>query len=52
QLEFLDVKSELKDLLPVFEAGRVAIVKHDNKFLGLITRIDLLNYLRRSDQNQ
>lgn len=52
QLEFLDVKSEIKDLLPVFEAGRVAIVKHDNKFLGLITRIDLLNYLRRSDQNQ
>jgi len=52
QLEFLDVESDIKDLLPVFEAGRVAIVKHDKQFLGLITRIDLLNYLRRSDQNQ
>lgn len=52
QLEFLDVKAEIKELLPVFEAGRVAIVKQDNEFLGLITRIDLLNYLRRSDQNQ
>jgi len=52
QLEFLDVKSEIKELLPVFEAGRVAIVKQGDEFLGLITRIDLLNYLRRSDQNQ
>ncbi len=52
QLEFLDVKSDLKELLPVFESGRVAIVKQDDEFLGLITRIDLLNYLRRSDQNQ
>jgi cystathionine beta-synthase (EC 4.2.1.22) len=52
QLEFLDVKSDIKELLPVFEAGRVAIVKQNDEFLGLITRIDLLNYLRRSDQNQ
>jgi len=25
----------------------VAIVMHNNEFLGLITRIDLLNWLRR-----
>jgi cystathionine beta-synthase len=31
----------------VFEHGRVAIVVDGDKFLGLITRIDLLNYLRR-----
>lgn len=52
QLEFLDAKSDINELLPVFEAGRVAIVKQGDAFLGLITRIDLLNYLRRSDQNQ
>ena len=39
--------SQLADLLPVFDAGKVAIVKDGESFLGLITRIDLLNYLRR-----
>ena len=34
-------------LLPVFEQGMVAIVLDGETFLGLITRIDLLNYLRR-----
>jgi cystathionine beta-synthase len=35
------------DLLPIFEKGMVAIVVEDGRFLGLITRIDVLNYLRR-----
>jgi cystathionine beta-synthase len=47
QLELLDVKAPIEDLLPIFGAGQVAIVMDDGKFLGLITRIDLLNYLRR-----
>ena len=47
ELQTLDVKSPIEDLLPVFEHGRVAIVMDGDKFLGLITRIDLLNYLRR-----
>jgi cystathionine beta-synthase len=34
----------------VFDRGQVAIVKDDERFLGLITRIDLLNYLRRRVQ--
>ncbi len=46
----LDVKSPIEALLPVFDAGRVAIVMDGTKFLGLITRIDLLNYLRRRVQ--
>jgi cystathionine beta-synthase len=46
-LQTLDVKAPIEDLLPVFEHGRVAIVVDGDKFLGLITRIDLLNYLRR-----
>jgi cystathionine beta-synthase len=46
-LETLDVKAPIENLLPVFDQGRVAIVLDGDKFLGLITRIDLLNYLRR-----
>jgi cystathionine beta-synthase len=46
-LQTLDVKSPIEDLLPVFEHGRVVIVMDGERFLGLITRIDLLNYLRR-----
>ncbi len=49
-LQSLDVKSSIEDLLPVFSAGHVAIVMDADKFLGLITRIDLLNYLRRRVQ--
>ncbi|TAN08200.1 MAG: pyridoxal-phosphate dependent enzyme [Rhodanobacteraceae bacterium] len=47
ELQTLGVKAPIEDLLPVFERGRVAIVMDGVKFLGLITRIDLLNYLRR-----
>jgi cystathionine beta-synthase len=34
----------------VFDRGHVAIVVDNDKFLGLITRIDLLNFLRRRVQ--
>ncbi|MCC6595569.1 MAG: pyridoxal-phosphate dependent enzyme [Rhodanobacteraceae bacterium] len=47
KLQLLDVKSPIQALMPVFEVGHVAIVVDGPKFLGLITRIDLLNYLRR-----
>lgn len=46
-LELVDVKQPLDVLLPLFDRGHVAIVVDGDKFLGLITRIDLLNYLRR-----
>jgi cystathionine beta-synthase len=46
-LQVLDVKSPIELLMPLFDAGHVAIVMDGEKFLGLITRIDLLNYLRR-----
>ena len=49
-LEVLDVGAPMEALLPVFDAGRVAIVMDGSRFLGLITRIDLLNYLRRRVQ--
>ncbi len=47
-LKVLDVKSPIDALMPIFDRGHVAIVMDGDHFLGLITRIDLLNYLRRT----
>ncbi len=38
---------EVTDLLPVFEQGQVVAVTDRDQFLGLITPIDFLNYLRK-----
>lgn len=37
----------ITQLMDIFRRGMVAIVMHGNQFQGLITRIDLLNWLRR-----
>ena len=50
KLDILDVQSPVEALLPVFDRGHVAIVMDGSRFLGLITRIDLLNWLRRRVQ--
>ncbi|MFC5571455.1 pyridoxal-phosphate dependent enzyme [Lysobacter yangpyeongensis] len=50
KLDKLDVRASIESLLPVFDRGHVAIVMDGEKFVGLITRIDLLNYLRRRVQ--
>ena len=50
KLDKVDVRAPIESLLPVFDRGHVAIVMDDEKFLGLITRIDLLNFLRRRVQ--
>ncbi|GAB3348323.1 pyridoxal-phosphate dependent enzyme [Lysobacter tyrosinilyticus] len=50
KLDKLDVRSSIETLLPVFDRGHVAIVMDGERFVGLITRIDLLNYLRRRVQ--
>jgi cystathionine beta-synthase len=47
RLETLSPTAKMKDLLEVFDRGRVAIIMDGNEFLGLITRSDLLSYLRR-----
>jgi cystathionine beta-synthase len=47
KLEFIDCTAPLAELMPVFDQGKVAIVRSGKDFCGLITRIDLLNYLRR-----
>ena len=50
KLNILDVTAPMESLLPVFDRGHVAIVMDQARFIGLITRIDLLNYLRRRVQ--
>jgi cystathionine beta-synthase len=46
RLETLPPSAKINDLLEVFGRGRVAIVMDGDLFLGLITRTDLLSYLR------
>src|ERR1700731_73191 len=46
RLETFSPAAKISDLLGVFDRGRVAIVMDSDKFLGLITRTDLLSYLR------
>ncbi len=49
RLETIASQAKVEELLPIFRADRVAIVVDpaDGAFYGLITRIDLINYLRR-----
>lgn len=48
RLHTLQAHQPLDALLPVFDKDQVAIVLDGREFLGLITRIDLINYLRRA----
>ncbi|HNV79380.1 MAG TPA: pyridoxal-phosphate dependent enzyme [Thermomonas sp.] len=50
KLDKVNVGAPIEALLPVFDRGHVAIVMEGERFIGLITRIDLLNYLRRRVQ--
>jgi cystathionine beta-synthase len=47
RLETVGPETPVAGLLPIFERGLVPLVVEDGRFLGLITRIDVLNYLRR-----
>jgi cystathionine beta-synthase len=42
----LPVSASLSALLPVFEHNEVALVCEGDRFVGLITRIDLINHIR------
>jgi len=46
-LTFIQHDEPIRNLLPIFSQDYVAIVMDGDKFLGLITRLDLLNHLRR-----
>ena len=47
RIETIEVNRPVSDLKPIFAKGHVAIVVEGERFLGLITRMDLLSYLRR-----
>jgi cystathionine beta-synthase len=47
RLTTVTVETPFAQLLPIFDQGMVAIVVDGSQFLGLVTRIDILNYLRR-----
>lgn len=48
RLETVKPQTPVQDLLPIFRADRVAIVVDENSaYEGLITKVDLINYLRR-----
>ncbi len=50
KLDTVQVSDSVNRLMPIFDRGHIAIVMEGEKFLGLITRYDLLNYLRRRAQ--
>jgi cystathionine beta-synthase len=52
ELTEIDVHAPVTDLLPIFARDFVAIVMDGKRFLGLITRVDLLHYLRRKAHHQ
>ena len=47
KLDLVDMRTDVNQLMPMFERGHVAIVVDGERFIGLITRMDLLNFLRR-----
>ena len=47
KLVTVPVDAPISQLLEIFRKGLVAIVMRGEEFQGLITRIDLLNWLRR-----
>ena len=50
KLETIPRTASLERLLAIFDSGRVAIIVDDAGFHGLITRVDVLNYLRRKER--
>ncbi len=46
RLELVDYKSPVNSLIPIFSRDHVAIVMDGDEFLGIVTKIDMINYLR------
>jgi cystathionine beta-synthase len=47
KLEVVPPGAAIADILPTLRADRVVIVVDGDRFLGLITKVDLINHLRR-----
>ncbi len=50
RLETISADAPIRDLLPLFRKDYVAIVMNRGRFLGLVTRIDLINHFRVGTQ--
>jgi len=47
KLVMVDAHAPFESLMPLFDQGLVPIVRESEHFSGLITRMDVLNHLRR-----
>ncbi len=47
RLKTIEVKTPIKELLPLLDQGYVPIVLDGAQFVGLLTKMDVLNHLRR-----
>jgi cystathionine beta-synthase len=47
RLKTVQVNTPVRELMPMLDSGLVAIVMEGDTFVGLITRMDVLNHLRR-----
>jgi len=50
RLETVSADAPVAELLPLFRRGLVPLVMDGAKFLGLVTRIDLINHFRVRDR--
>ena len=42
----VDARSPIDALFPIFAADRVAIITENDRFIGLVTRVDMINHFR------
>jgi cystathionine beta-synthase len=47
RLKTIDVKTPVKEVLPLLDSNYVPIVLDGTQFVGLLTKMDVLNHLRR-----
>jgi cystathionine beta-synthase len=47
-LEVVPPSASYESLLPLFKADKIAIVAEGTTFYGLITRVDLINHIRKT----
>jgi cystathionine beta-synthase len=46
RLETISADAPIADLIPMFRRDHIAIVMDGGEFLGVATRLDLINYFR------
>ena len=48
EVNILKVQDSIEDLVDILKLDKTAIILDDKKFMGMITKIDLLAYLKRN----